>query len=75
MSERAKSIVTLIAGLMMALGGTVSVARELSDLWTTTGGIGGVLIAVGGVVLTWASKGPDALADRYQPRPPSDPKP
>lgn len=73
MSERTKSLVTLVAGLMMALGGTVSVARELSDLWTTTGGIGGVLIAVGGVVLTWVSKGPDALADRYNPPPPPKP--
>lgn len=64
MSERTKSIITLVAGLMMALGGVISVARELPDLWETPGGVGGVLIAVGGVVLTWASKGPEALADR-----------
>ena len=55
MSEKAKTILILVAGVLASGGGAIISAREWSEVLSPQG-IGGVLMAVGGAVATWMAK-------------------
>ena len=55
MSEKAKTMLILVAGVLAAAGGAMITAGDWSDVLSPQG-IGGILLAVGGATGTWMAK-------------------
>jgi uncharacterized protein (DUF2062 family) len=55
MSKTLKSLLALTAGVLTAAGGAILTAATWADV-ATPQGVGGILLAIGGAVITWLAK-------------------